>query len=246
MARVEQSKSQETDAPTDWQPEVGEIATRMELANEMGGLERVQRQHDNGKLTIRERIDAVLDTGTFHEIGGLTGAGVYEDGKLTDFTPSPYVGGLGKIDGRTVVVGGEDFTVAGGSADLTMDRFKSVFYADLARDYRVPLIYLHDGAGANVASTSQEGHSHVPSSFDLFGPVIRASLEVPVLGGHPGRHGGRCRGKRDAVPFHRHDARDRLAVCGWPACGQAGHRHRDHQGRARRRGRACRDFRRRR
>ena len=190
MARAKQSKSQETNPPTDWQPEVGEIATRMELANEMGGLERVQRQHDNGKLTIRERIDAVLDTGTFHEIGGLTGAGVYEDGKLTDFTPSPYVGGLGKIDGRTVVVGGEDFTVAGGSADLTMDRFKSVFYADLARDYRVPLIYLHDGAGANVASTSQEGHSHVPSSFDLFGPVIRASLEVPVLGGILGATAG--------------------------------------------------------
>ena len=179
MARARRSQAEE---PRDWQPEVEELAMRTELASRMGGAERVQRQHAQGKLTIRERIDGVLDPGSFHEIGGLAGAGVYQNGTLTDLTPAAYVGGLGRIDGRTVVIGGEDFTVAGGSADLSMERIKSVFFAQLAQDYRVPFVMLHDGAGASVASSKDEGHSHLPSSLDIFGPLITVGQEVPTVG----------------------------------------------------------------
>ncbi len=170
-----------TDAPTDWQPELDELNERRRLALNMGGEERVNRQHEFGKLTIRERIDALVDPGSFHEIGGLAGYGTYEDGNFVDFKPLPYIGGLATVDGRRVVVGGEDFTVGGGAADIsTQERFKSLFLADMAREYRVPLIVFHEGAGANVAAEG-DGHGHLPSSFDVFGPDILAGQEVPLV-----------------------------------------------------------------
>ncbi|PZC42166.1 MAG: Acetyl-CoA carboxylase, carboxyltransferase component [Chloroflexi bacterium] len=165
-----------------WQDEVGEIEHRRKLATQLGGAERIQRQHDFGKLTIRERINSVLDEGSFEEIGGLAGAGIYEDGRLTGFTPAPFVGGLGLIDGRRVVVGGEDFTVGGGSAIMEQERSKVGFFEDMAREYRVPLVLFMDGAGANVAMDSEVGYSHMPSSFDVFRPLIQAGKEVPTLG----------------------------------------------------------------
>ncbi|MDE2641042.1 MAG: propionyl-CoA carboxylase, partial [Chloroflexota bacterium] len=167
--------------PTDWQPEVDELNMRRRLALKLGGEERVNRQHEMGKLTIRERIDALADPGTFHEIGGLAGYGIYEDGAFQDFTPLPYIGGLAKVDGRRVVVGGHDFTVGGGAADIsTQERFKNLFLADMAREYRIPLMMFHEGAGANVAAEG-DGYGHLPSSFDVFGPDIRAGVEVPVI-----------------------------------------------------------------
>ena len=116
------------------------------------------------------------------KIGGLAGYGSYdEDGKFLDFGPLPYVGGLAKVDGRSVVIGGEDFTIGGGAADIsTQERFKNLFLSDMAREYRVPLIVFHEGAGANVAAEG-DGHGHLPSSFDVFGPDIRAGREVPVV-----------------------------------------------------------------
>ena len=171
-----------TARPTDWQPEVDELNLRRRLALKLGGEERVNRQHQLGKLTVRERIDALADPGSFHEIGGLAGAGIYEDGEFQDFKPMPYVGGLVKVDGRRVAVGGHDFTVGGGAADtVTQERFKNVFIAEMAREYRIPLVLFHEGAGANVATAGAEGHAHLPSSFDVFGPDIRAGIEVPVL-----------------------------------------------------------------
>ena len=169
------------DRSQDWQPEVDELNERRRLALKMGGEERVGRQHELGKLTIRERIEAIADPGSFHEIGGLAGYGTYEDRKFVDFKPLPYIGGLATVDGRKVVVGGEDFTVSGGAADIsTQERFKSLFLADMAREYRVPLIVFHEGAGANVAAEG-DGHGHLPSSFDVFGPDIRAGQEVPLV-----------------------------------------------------------------
>ena len=58
-----------------WEPELGELRRRRELAHRMGGEERVARQHASGRLTVRERIARLLDDGTFHETGELAGAG---------------------------------------------------------------------------------------------------------------------------------------------------------------------------
>ena len=99
-----------------WEAEAEELRRRRELAQELGGAERVARQHADGKLTVRERIARLADPGSFQEFGALTGAGTYVDGRLQTITPSPYVMGLARIGGRTVAIGGEDFTVRGGSS----------------------------------------------------------------------------------------------------------------------------------
>ncbi len=72
-----------------WREEIDELREREELARRMGGEEKVERQHFYGKLTIRERIDRIVDEGSFQEIGALAGVGNYgEDGTLESFTPS--------------------------------------------------------------------------------------------------------------------------------------------------------------
>ena len=101
-----------------WKPELEELAKRAELAKAMGGEERVARARDAGRLTVRERIERLLDAGSFHETGILAGRAEYDEaGNLKAFTPSNFVCGRGRIDGRAVVVGGDDFTVRGGAAD---------------------------------------------------------------------------------------------------------------------------------
>ncbi|MDP6605244.1 MAG: carboxyl transferase domain-containing protein, partial [Dehalococcoidia bacterium] len=97
-----------------WKPGMGfdvavdEIAYIRSLAEEMGGEERVKRQHDGGRYTIRERVDKILDPGSFIEAGPLVGAAEYDgDGNLRDFTPGAFVMGLGEVDGRPVAIGGD-------------------------------------------------------------------------------------------------------------------------------------------
>ena len=104
-----------------WKPELDDLARREAFAREMGGVDKVKRQHDQGRLTVRERIDRIVDKDTFHEIGAISGVGEYdENNELRHLTPANCVFGRGKIDGRTVVVVGDDFTVRGGSADASI------------------------------------------------------------------------------------------------------------------------------
>ena len=101
-----------------WQPEIDELAYRRQLAAQLGGPDKVQRHKDAGKLTVRERIDALADPGSFHEVGSLTGSGQYDsNGRLVGFTPANLVMGRARVDGRPVVLVGDDFTVRGGAND---------------------------------------------------------------------------------------------------------------------------------
>lgn len=165
-----------------WEPEVEELKRRTELAKEMGGEERVQRQHANGRLTVRERIDLLLDYGTFHEIGALAGNAVYDGEKLVSFTPSNFVLGTGQIDGRRVVVGGDDFTVRGGAADGAVGN-KAGYGELFAREHRIPMVRLVDGTGGggSVKTLEQIGRTYVPANpaWDI---VVALLTEVPVVG----------------------------------------------------------------
>ena len=69
-----------------WQPEIDELKYRQHLAEQMGGEEGVARQHSQGKLTVRERIAALVDPGSFKEIGSLAGSAKYDGDKLVGFT----------------------------------------------------------------------------------------------------------------------------------------------------------------
>lgn len=183
-------------AGSPWDPELQQLRQRHEAAETLGGAEAVRRHNEAGRLTIRQRILGVADAGSFHEVGKLTGQGHYEHGQLKSVTPAPYVMGLAHIDGRPVAIGGEDFTIRGGSS-WSGDRKKGGqggFVEDLALDYRIPLVNLIDGAGGSVTSHKRRGHAVFPgvhgfeTSVALLGavPVVSAVLGT-AAGGPAGR-----------------------------------------------------------
>ena len=165
-----------------WEDEIDELHRREQLAKQMGGKERVQRQHDNGRLTVRERIDLLLDSGSFHEIGALAGKADYDsNGELKEFVPSNFVLGTGDINGRRVVIGGDDFTVRGGAADAKVGN-KSQYGEQYALEMRLPLIRLIDGSGGggSVKTLEMVGHSYVPALHG-FETTMRLMGHVPVI-----------------------------------------------------------------
>jgi acetyl-CoA carboxylase carboxyltransferase component len=173
-----------------WKDEVEELRRREELAQGMGGPERVQRHHDAGRLTVRERMDQLLDPGTFHETGALTGLPEYENGRLVSIRPSNFVMGTGRIDGQRVVVGGDDFTVRGGAADGAIG-FKAGYAEKMALELRLPLIRLVDGTGGggSVKSLETTGRTYVPANPAM--EVITELLStVPVVAGAMGSVAG--------------------------------------------------------
>jgi acetyl-CoA carboxylase carboxyltransferase component len=104
-----------------WEADIEELRRREALAREMGGPDKVKRQHDGGKLTVASGSSSCSTQGSFHEIGTLAGRAQYgADGELQSFQPANFVFGRGRIGGRPVVVGGDDFTVRGGAADASI------------------------------------------------------------------------------------------------------------------------------
>lgn len=165
-----------------WEAARDELKQRRAWAVQMGGPEAVARHHARGALTIRERIQAVLDEGSFKEIGKLTGEGRYDADGVKHVTPAPYLMGLGKIDGRPVAVGGEDYTIRGGTS-WRGDRRKGGqggFVEDMANEYGIPLVNLIDGAGGSVASIRKRGHAVFPG-VDGFERSVELLSKVPVV-----------------------------------------------------------------
>ena len=130
-----------------WQPELDELRAREAFAKQMGGADKVKRQHDGGRLTVRERIDAMLDAGSFHEVGAITGKADYDSaGQLKNLQAANCVFGRGTVDGRPVVICGDDFTVRGGSADATIKE-KTIMAEQMAHEFRLPIIRVIEGSG---------------------------------------------------------------------------------------------------
>jgi acetyl-CoA carboxylase carboxyltransferase component len=148
-----------------WEHELDELKRREAMAEELGGPERVRRQHDGGRLTIRERIDRLVDPDSFHEIGKIAGQAAYDaNNELVRLTPSNFVFGRAKVDGRPVMVGGDDFTVRGGSADATIQG-KHLQCEQMAHEFRLPLIRLVEGSGGggSVKTIETTGRANVPA-----------------------------------------------------------------------------------
>jgi propionyl-CoA carboxylase beta chain len=165
-----------------WHREIEEIRRRQALAAEMGGPERVERQRSRGKLTVRERIAALLDPASFREWGSLAGEGRYSaDGSLESFRASSCLAGRGTIDGRTVVVSADDFTIRGGSSE-TYHHEKNAQAELMAAEYGLPLLRLLDGTGGggSVAEVERLGATYVPwvPGFDQ---VVANLGRVPVV-----------------------------------------------------------------
>ena len=165
----------------DWTPEVAEIRRRRDLAAGMGGAEKVARQHATGRLTARERLERLADPGSFAEIGVLTGFATAGDDGAPSVLPANFVAGTARIDGRKVLLGVDDFTVRGGSGDAAVHA-KQVFAEEFAREMRLPVVRLLDGAsgGGSVKMATEAGFTYVPVNPGWDAVVDNLSL-VPVV-----------------------------------------------------------------
>ena len=182
-----------------WAPLMKGVAAIKRLANErlQPGSEDpgVVRQRSRGKLTCRERIDLLLDEGSFQEVGSVTGFPSYdEDGNIDAFTPSNHVGGWGRIEGRPAVVCADDFTSRGGHSDGAIGA-KSTYLDRLSLEMRMPSIRLLDGSsgGGSVASmVPQQKRAGESRAKESEGAIKAGRPRVAGTGGSflPGHLGG--------------------------------------------------------
>src|SRR6266576_5417567 len=148
-----------------------------EEALHAGSEAAVQRQHDKGKLTARERIDLLLDPGSFVELDMLArhrahGFGIEQNRPLTD----GVVTGWGTVDGRKVFVFSQDFTIFGGAlGEVFAEKIHKVM--DLAESVGSPLVGLNDGGGARI----QEGVVSLASYGGIFYRNVKASGVIPQI-----------------------------------------------------------------
>ena len=226
-----------------WQHELDELTLRQSQAQAMGGADKVRRQHDGGRLTIRERIDRLVDPGSLREIGSVAGMATYDaQQNLQSLTPSNRISGRATIDGRPVIVSGDDFTVRGGSADATIPE-KTVIAERMANELRLPIIRIVEGSGGggSVKTIETTGRANLPGG--LGGSCMRYKYMTDNLGTGAGggpwprlRCRARCRAGRRQPLFH-HDEIDLGHVRRRAACGGQDRRQAEPgQGQARRLG----------
>ena len=179
-----------------WQNELEELRTREAFAEELGGVERVKRQKDGGRYTIRERVGLMADPGTFHETGKIGGMAEYdENNDLKKLTPSNFVFGKAIVSGRPVIIGGDDFTVRGGSADATIKE-KHNRCEEMANALRLPLIRMVEGSGGggSVKTIETTGRANVPgvagweTVVENMGTIPRVALGLGSVAGLGAAH----------------------------------------------------------
>lgn len=163
-----------------WEAEIEELRRRREFAHGHGGEEAVRRQHAAGRQTARERIAQLIDPGSWNEFGVLTGKAEYDvNGNLTNVRPSNAVIGTGRIDGRKVSIGADDYTIRGGSSEATVSE-KWIYAENYAMEMRMPLVRLVESAGGSVRLVEQQGSTKIPG-YPTW-PMAALLGYVPVVG----------------------------------------------------------------
>src|SRR5712675_2336345 len=154
-----------------------ELKKRDHLAEEGGGAQRRERQHKEGKMSARERVEFLLDEGTFEETDKLVTHRCNDFG-MAEQKPygDGFVTGYGRIEGRLVYVFAQDFTVFGGSLSET-NAAKIVKIMDLAVKLGAPIVGLNDSGGARI----QEGVLSLAGYADIFLRNTLASGVVPQI-----------------------------------------------------------------
>ena len=168
-----------TDPPElhDWKPLVEDLQTRRGQALAMGGPERVARQQGMGKWPVRDRIERLVDPGSFVEYGLLADSmdpGLADKGYLA---ADGMVAGIGEIDGRRVAICAYDFTVMGGSMGQVGER-KTARMREMALRWRIPIVWLLDSAGARI---QQSAGSTFAGAGALFREQVTMSGVVPQV-----------------------------------------------------------------
>ncbi len=159
-----------------------------------GGTKHIERQHNRGKMLARERIDALIDAGTFQELGSCVGTtGVRMDGKMADAPCDGAVTGTGKVYGRLTMIYASDFTVLGGST-ATQHLVKYAKCLEMAAQWGIPMVNLLDSSGGRLGHTDVtmagiDWHFRMESIYSgvipqitvLMGPCIAGGAYLPTL-----------------------------------------------------------------
>jgi propionyl-CoA carboxylase beta chain len=159
-----------------------------------GGQKYIDRQHERGKLLGRERIDILIDPGTFDELGSYVNTtGMRIDGRMTDAPCDGVILGTAEVHGRPVMIHASDFTVLGGSSG-TQSLTKIARAIELAAQWQIPMVHLLDSSGGRLGYRevpmagldwhfrSQSRYSGVaPQITVLMGPCIAGGAYLPTL-----------------------------------------------------------------
>jgi acetyl-CoA carboxylase carboxyltransferase component len=167
-----------------WQPLLAQLRQHTATAEAMGGPEKLRKQSSKGRLNVRERIARLSDDDSFNEYGALAGGS--HPGGQEPLAGDGLVGGTARIDGRSIVIIAEDFTVKGGSIGHP-NAAKRTRLVRLALEQRLPLILMLDGAGERTGN-QQERYPNCPNDLqlvaDLNGQVPVVSLVLGTSAGH--------------------------------------------------------------
>jgi acetyl-CoA carboxylase carboxyltransferase component len=160
-----------------WEKAISELEKRRRISELGGGPERMEKQHNNGKLSARERIELLLDPETFTEIDNFI------ESRINDFNLDKkrvpgdgVITGYGRINGRLVFVSSEDFTVIGGTLGEYHSQ-KICHIQDMALDMKAPIIMINDSGGARI----EEGVSSLGGYSGIFLRNTRASGIIPQI-----------------------------------------------------------------
>ena len=159
-----------------------------------GGMKHVERQHKRGKLTARERIDVLIDPGTFNELGSAVGTtSMRIDGRVPEAPCDGAVVGTGHVNGRLTMIYASDFTVLGGSTG-TQHLMKFARTLEMAKIWGIPMVNLLDSSGGrlgyqDVATAGVDWHFRIQSRYSgvipqitvLLGPCIAGGAYLPTL-----------------------------------------------------------------
>jgi acetyl-CoA carboxylase carboxyltransferase component len=168
-----------------FQKQLDELARRKGRALEMGGAQKIRKQHARGRLTARERIEGLLDPGSFLEVGMLNYSDVLgmEEKSPADST----IAGFGKIDGRRVIVLADDFTVIAASSSRVASRKESEMKLEAARR-GFPLIFLAEAGGARMPDIMGSkgmgsfGGGGLDTQFHHMTRVRRSPMVTAIMG----------------------------------------------------------------
>ena len=160
-----------------WNEAILDLEKRRSKSEQGGGLEKIEKQHKTGKLTARERIEILLDRGTFVEVDGLVESRINDFGLDKKRVPGDgVVTGYGEVNGKLVFVASEDFTVIGGTLG-EYHSYKICRIQDMAMDMKAPLIFLNDSGGARI----EEGISSLSGYAGMFLRHTKASGMIPQI-----------------------------------------------------------------
>ncbi len=162
-----------------WKDSISALDRKRNRILQAGGRDKIEKQHKSGKLTARERIDMLFDPGTFVEVDNFIESRIDDFGLDKKRVPGDgVVTGYGEIDGRTVFVSSEDFTVIGGSLG-EYHSMKIARIQDMAYDMKAPIIMINDSGGARIEEGIDSLFRRDSSDCGDRGPLFRRSMLFP-------------------------------------------------------------------